>query len=291
MRRSGSPWCWCRLWWLLGLLVLAEAVHELLGLGSADGVFDLGSRPFLQVAAAALCLARAASEPHGRWAWLWIGIGLACWAVGTVFWDVLYSNDPSPPYPTAADALWLAWYPLTAVGMALLIKERVRRFELHRWMDGLAVMLVVMTPAVALIVQPAAARSDHSGLATVVDFSYPILDVLLVGGILGVCGLLAWRPGRTWALLGLGCVLIALADGFFSVQEARGALVEGNYSFLWSAGALLIAGAAWASTPAESRWRSTVGGDLAPVAADSAPPGSRSTRSSTRSAAASGSSP
>jgi hypothetical protein len=255
----GQPEVLVPLWWLLGLLGLAEALHELFGLGSPDGVFGLGIQAFLQLAATILCLARAAYEPRGRPAWLWIGAGLGCWALGTVFWDVLYSSDPRPPYPSAADALWLAWYPLTALGLALLIRERVRHFELHRWMDGLAVMLVVMTPAVALIVQPTATRSADNGLTTVLDFSYPILDVLLVGGILGVCGLLGWRPGRTWFLLGLGCTMIALADGFFSVQQARGSLVEGDYGFLWSAGALLIAGAAWVSTPADESRREVYG--------------------------------
>jgi hypothetical protein len=238
-------------WWLLGLLCLVEALHEIFGLGAPDGVFGAGIEAFLQVAAATLCLARSAFEPRGRRAWLWIGAGLGCWALGTVLWDVLYWSDPAPPYPTAADALWLAWYPLTAVGMALLIHERVRRFELHRWMDGLAVMLVVITPAVALIAQPAATHSAQTGLATVVDFSYPILDVLLVGGVLGVCGLLGWRPGRTWVLLGLGCALVALADGVFSVEEARGQLLGGDYAFIWSVGALLIAAAAWVGRPAE----------------------------------------
>jgi hypothetical protein len=258
-REIGQPEVLVPVWWLLGLLALAEALHELFGLGSPDALFGLGIAAVLQVAAAVLCLARAAYEPYGRRAWLWIGAGLGCWALGTVLWDVLYSSDPRPPYPSAADVLWLAWYPLTALGLALLIRERVRSFELHRWMDGLAVMLVVMTPAVALIVQPAATRSADNGLTTVLDFSYPILDVLLVGGILGVCGLLGWRPGRTWILLGFGCAMIALADGFFSVQQARGSLVEGDYGFLWSAGALLIAAAAWASTSADESRREVYG--------------------------------
>ena len=251
-------------WWLLGLLVLAEAVHEIFGVGSSDALFGLAIQAFLQVAATILCLARAAHRPQGRRAWLWIGAGLACWALGTVIWDVQYSSDPHPPYPTVSDALWLAWYPLIGWGMALLVRERLKRFELHLWMDGLAVMLVVLAPAVALIVQPVAARSADSGLAAVVDFSYPILDVLVVGGILGVCGLLGWRPGRTWTLLGLGCALIALADGVFSVQQARGGLLGGDYDFLWSGGALLMASAAWASTSAEEArgevfgWRAIV---------------------------------
>ncbi len=246
-------------WWLLGLLVATEALHEILGVAGPDSVFGLGLQAFLQVAATILCLARARYAREGRTAWLWIGSGLACWALGTVIWDVLYSADSRPPYPSVADPLWLAWYPLTAIGMALLVRERVRNFELHRWMDGLAVVLVVMAPAVALIVQPEAARSTDDGLAAVVDFSYPILDVLLVGGVLGVCGLLAWRPGRTWILLGLGCALITLADGFFSVQQARGSTVEGDYDFLWSIGALLIAAAAWASTPADEAGREVYG--------------------------------
>jgi hypothetical protein len=98
-----------------------------------------------------------------------------------------------------------------------------------------------------------AERSSEGGVATLVDFSYPILDVLIVGGVLGVCGLLGWRPSRTWVLLGLGCVLPAVADGVFSVQQARGGLVGGNYDFLWSTGALLMAGAAWTfASPSET---------------------------------------
>jgi hypothetical protein len=236
-------------WWLLGSLCVVEALHELTGIGGPDAVLGIGMEAFLVSAAAAICLARVIFEPQGRAPWLWIGSGLACWAVGTVFWDVVYSGDAHAPYPSVADALWLAWYPITVIGLALLVRERVRHFELHRWMDGVAVVLVVLTPAVALIVQPVAARSADGGLTTVVDFTYPILDVLMVGGLLGVCGLLAWRPGRIWTLLALGCSLIALADGIFSVQQARGALVDGNFEFLWSAGALLIAAAAWASRP------------------------------------------
>ncbi len=252
------------MWWLLGLLVAVEALHEVLGIGGPDAVFSLGIQAALQLVAAALCIARCSFEPEGRKPWLWIGAGLWSWALGTVLWDLLYNANPSPPYPTAADALWLAWYPLTAIGMAMLIRERVSAFELPRWMDGVAAMLVVMTPAVALIVQPVADRSTDTWQATVVDFSYPILDVFLLGAVLGVFGLLAWRPGRTWLLLGLGIAMIAIADGLFSVQQARGVLVEGQYNFLWSGGAILIAAASWAGRPTEDfegdivGWRSIV---------------------------------
>jgi hypothetical protein len=237
-------------WWLLGLLTVTEAVHELFAVAAPDALFGAGIQDFVVAAAALLCVGRAAYEPRLRSAWIWLGAGLACWAAGNLTWDLLYRGVSRPPYPTVADALWLAWYPLTAVGVALLMRVRVKRFELHRWMDGLAVMLIVLTPAAALVVQPVVEQTDDSGWVTVVDFSYPTLDVLLIGGILGIYGLLGWRPGRTWLVLGLGCVVMAFADAAFSVQQARGALLGGDYDFLWTVGALLIAVAAWSSAPA-----------------------------------------
>jgi hypothetical protein len=245
-----TPRALVAVWWLLGLLVVVEAVHELFSVGGPDALFDTWIHGFAIAVAAALCFARAIHERRRRGAWLWFGAGLACWAAGDVLWQILYGGAGDPPYPTVADALWLAWYPLTVVAVVLLMRDRVERFELHRWMDGLAVMLVVLTATAAVVLQPVAERTDDSGLAVVVDFAYPVLDVLLIGAILGVFGLLAWRPGRSWLVLGAGCVVMALADGLFSVQQARGTLIDGDYAFLWVAGAVLIAVAAWSSTPA-----------------------------------------
>ena len=52
--------------------------------------------------------------------------------------------NPNLPYPSFADVFWLAWYPLAAVGSLFLIRVRVPQFELHRWMDGIAVTLLVL---------------------------------------------------------------------------------------------------------------------------------------------------
>ena len=203
--------------------------------------------------AACVCLARPLYIARGRHAWLAFGIGLACWSAGSLLWTALYGSNPNPPYPTASDALWLLWYPFTALGVALLIRLRVTRFELHRWIDGVAAMLIVLAGGFALVLQSVAEHTGQQEFATIVDFSYPVLDMLLVGAILGVFGLMSWRPGKVWTLLGFGCVIIAVADAVSAVQEARGTVAAGNgYTFIWTAGAVLIAYAAW-TPPALAR--------------------------------------
>lgn len=232
-------------WIVLGLLVAGEAVHELFNVGGSSALFDEWLPDAVVVAAAGICLARAAHEPRGRLAWLAFGAGLACWSVGSVLWSVRYANNPNPPYPTVSDGLWLLWYPFTGLGVALLIRLRVRRFELHRWIDGVAVMLIVLAAGFALVLQSVAEHTGQGDFATAVDFSYPILDMLLIGSILGVFALMAWRPGKVWLWLGGGCAIMAAADAIFAVQEARGIASGNGYTFLWTAGAAMIAYAAW----------------------------------------------
>ena len=185
------------------------------------------------------CSARAAYEPVARRAWLAFGAALFLWFVGSAAWSVVYAGQANVPYPSFADVFWLAWYPLVAVGMFYLIRVRVPQFELHRWMDGIAVTLLVLAVGFALVIQPAAQHKTVGSLAASVAFIYPVLDVLLIGAVLGVYGLLGWRPDTMWILIGLAIVSTSVADAVFAVQETDArAVVSGNsYDFVWTAGA------------------------------------------------------
>jgi hypothetical protein len=234
--------------WIFAVLLLitgAEAINELFGVGGPEAVYQTWLHDGVIAAAAVLVLARAVYEPTTRKAWIAIGLAMALWSVGSMAWSVVYSGHTHVPYPTFADVLWLAWYPLMAVGITLLIKVHLPRFELHRWMDGLAVTLLVLAAGFALIIQPVAEQAAQGTLATVIDFSYPVLDVLLMGALLGIYGLLGWRPDRMWTLIGLGVLATTIGDAAFAVQEARGVVDGGRYDFVWTLGAVCIAGAAW----------------------------------------------
>jgi hypothetical protein len=233
------------LWPAAIVLVVTEAAYQLSGADGYDTLFNDVIHDSVLLGACLLCFARGLDDARWRRVSAAFGLGLLCWWAGDVLWAMLYADAATPPYPSPADALWLAWYPFTAAGIALLIRLQITRFHLHRWLDGLAVMLIVLTPCAALLLEPAAKEATTSAVATAVNFSYPILDTLLIGAVLGVYGVTAWRPGRTWLLLGLGCIVMALADGLFAVQDARAGYVAAEYDFIWPLGALLIAYAIW----------------------------------------------
>ena len=244
-RPAGLNWVWA----VLIILMTLEAVNELFGIGGPPSLYELWFHDAVLAAAAVLILARAVYEPATRRAWLAFGLAMALWCVGTILWSLVYGGQTDPPYPSFADVFWLLWYPLIAAGIVALIRVRIPHFELHRWMDGLAIALVVLAAGFALVFQPLADHAHGGTLATVVDFSYPVLDVVIMGSIIGVYGLLGWRPDRMWILIGAGVLMTTVADAAFAVQEARGVADSGTYDFVWTLGAVLIAYAAWTQSP------------------------------------------
>jgi len=126
---------------LLGAIaagVLLHALHTVLGFGgpSVDSWFDDYLYNAVLIAAAAACLLRGVSVADERWAWLAFGTGLAFWGAGDLYWTVVLSGQSHPPYPSAADLLFLAGYPALFAGIVLLVKARVPRFGSSMWLDG-----------------------------------------------------------------------------------------------------------------------------------------------------------
>jgi hypothetical protein len=238
---------------VLFALTALEAVAELHWIGGPPGFYEHVIHDSVLAAATVLIFVRAVFEPIARRAWLSFGFAMAVWCAGTISWSVAYGNKANPPYPSFADALWLLWYPLMAAGMVLLIRVRFRTFEVHRWMDGIAVTLLILVAGFGLVVQPLADRSSHSWFTTGVDFGYPVLDVLLIGAVLGIYGLLGWRPDAMWVLIGAGIAACTAADAAFAVEQARGVVETGHYDFVWTLGALFIAYAAWIRSPTMHR--------------------------------------
>jgi hypothetical protein len=258
--RARGAWL---IWLALVLLVVAYAAHQDLDLGGAgaDDFFNNWVGDALLWATSAICLVGALRQQSGRVAWILVTLGLTCWAIGDTIWSIRFGSSASGPLTSISDVFWLAWYPLVLAALALLVRNRVPSFELHRWIDGVAVMLLVMILWVAIFLAPVYHHSHDSTLAHVVDFAYPLGDAIVFGSTLGVFAMTGWRPpGRMWVLLGAGLAAMGLADSIYAVQALEGTKhVGSSYGAFWLGGALLVAYAGWQPHPGRLKPREVYG--------------------------------
>ncbi len=226
----------------------AHVAHAAVGFGGGgtssfvnDWVYD-----GIEVLAAALVVWRALTLRTERAAWLCFGAGLACWAAGDIYYSVAFAGMDSPPFPSPADYLYLAFYPLAYVGLVLLARSRISGFRRSLWFDGAIGALAIAAIGSALVFDPVLASTEGSAAAIAVNLAYPLADLLILAIVVGLVAATGWRPGRTLGFIAASFVIGGIADAIFLVQAAEGSYVEGTLlDSLWPAATLLLAYAAW----------------------------------------------
>ena len=236
-----------RVWYVLAATGLALlAAHDVRSFGGG-GVDDFFNRPFFNAVVALAvvgCALRALWVRTARGAWLALTACVALWAVGEFFFDFVYGG--SPPFPSAADAFYLAFYPPCYVGLILLVRTHASRLNGSVWLDGIMASLAAAALGAALLFEAVLSSTDGSPAAVVTNLAYPLGDTLLLALVVGVFALTGWRPGRVWALIGGALVASAIGDGLYLYQTATGTYVGGTIlDALWPASMLLLAAAAW----------------------------------------------
>ncbi len=206
----------------------------------------------LVLLAAALCIVRAALVKEGRWGWFLIGLAVAMWAVGDVIWDAFLADQRHPPFPSAADALYLLFIPFVLAGMISLGGARALG---RSWLDGLIGALAAATVLAALVVAPAASGGGDMA-AVVTNFAYPVGDMFLLAVLISLTVVSGMSAGRSWVVLALGIVMFVVADIAYLLAVDAGTYEDGGWiDPFWIAGTTLIGIASWWSTAGASRPR------------------------------------
>lgn len=222
---------------MLGLVAcLARAITGL-GSGAADQAFSDFVGPLLYLPPACFCFVRARHTRTERLPWSAFGIGFLLWAAGWLVYGVYVRRASAPPYPSPADALWLAFYPVAYVGLVMLVKARTAGLRPSFWLDGLIGSLSFGALAATFLVQPILDASGDSPVAVATSLAYPAGDLLLLNVTLAMLALTRWHPPRDWRLIA-GAILVQVATDWVYVYEAA----HGT----WTSGTLLDAG--WLAT-------------------------------------------
>ena len=231
-------------------LLAGTAVYALEALlvtdGRLDSFFDNRVYYGLLVAAAVTCLARGILLRAERLPWLLLGTALSLWTAGDLYYYFVLSGQAEVPIPSIADAFYLAFYPVSYVALALLLRKRMRGFRGHLWLDGMIASLAVAALGAAVIFDEVLRTTGGSALVIATNLAYPLADLLLLALVVAIFGLTGWRFDATWALVGLGFGVFAIADSVYLYETAAGTYVEGGpLDVGWPAALVLIACSAW----------------------------------------------
>lgn len=227
----------------VALTVFPAAFVVFLAVRAALGLTDQLETParlgyaFTVWSIAALCFVRGSFVRRERRAWQVLGLGVVIWSLGDLYWIVFIEGRGEPPFPSWADAFYLAFYPAAYTGLMLLARARFRRFHASIWFDGLTAALATAALGAAIF-----GRVD----AISVNLVYPAGDLLLLMIVVAMLALSGWRPGRAWGILAAALVILAVRDTLY-VWQAAGGDYENDDAFtvLWPLGLLLLGIAAW----------------------------------------------
>jgi diguanylate cyclase (GGDEF)-like protein len=207
------------------------SLHDWFGVGGAglDYAVDGPVYDAAVIAAGLACLVRARRAEHERGAWVAIGAAILCWGASEVYWTAFILHDPSPPYPSPADVGYLAFYPLAAAGLVLLVRSRAQELDWRLWMDGLIAALGAASLGTAFVFNFVADRTSGTPVQEATTLAYPLGDVAMLSLVVGVIALTRWRPGRTWSLLLAGLLALVVADVAYTLQTTGSTLPEGSW--------------------------------------------------------------
>jgi two-component system cell cycle response regulator len=193
-----------------------------------------------------VCLGRGVVVRAERTAWLVMGAGVVGWALGNVYYTVvLWDQDPIP-IPSLSDVLWIGYYPIVYVAVAMLLRARIARFHASLWVDGALAALAVGALSAAVVFQSVLASTGGDPIEVATNLAYPLGDLILLGMVTGGVALTGWKPGRTWGALAGSFVIFGVSDGIYLWANAVGTWQTGSiFEAGWPAATLLLAYAAW----------------------------------------------
>jgi two-component system cell cycle response regulator len=231
----------CLTYLLLGLVGIA--VYYAVPARGAGIVVRIAVYLLLSASAAAMVWFGVARHRPRLWVpWLLFGLSQMIYAAADgTFYVAHYALD-AQRFPSIADLLYLAHYPLLLAGLLLVIRRRTPG-DVIGLLDGLILAVAVAMLSWLFIIQPTATNGDHA-LALYADLAYPIMDLAL----LAVAARLLTGGGRrspAFVFLMVNLLGIGTADTIYSYQQLHGQYQAGNFlDGIWLAANLSLGAAA-----------------------------------------------
>ena len=208
---------------------------------SATGYASAAAAALVLGSVAAACGWRARHSDRERHAWLALTFATASWTVGAVYHLVAHGGGSTTAVPASLDAVGYAlFYPAAFLGLALLVRSRLRTHATLPWLDGAIAAVGTAAAAVALVGGLLAQRAGDSPAEVLAKIGFPIGDLILLALVAVMWGLRGMRGERSWYLASGGVAVMATADLLFTAFAAQSELAVQVLRPMWGVGMILI---------------------------------------------------
>lgn len=181
-------------------------------------------------------------EERTKHAWRFIAAGLLALVLGDVAYTIL-DFTTGVGFPGLPDIFYLAFYPLTFIGLIAIPTRVADPTQRKTWRLDLA---IVMMSAVAIlwyfIIAPTAIAGGEDWLSKLVAGAYPAMDLLLIASIVSLLFQRSWENTRqSLIILAVGLAIYVIADIVYAWQVLKDTYFSGSTTDIyWTVSYYLI---------------------------------------------------
>ena len=180
---------------------------------------------------------------ENRRAWMLILTGLMSFLAGDIVYYILDATSDSTPFPSPADALYLAMYPLVILGLLRLIRQIAPGRDWPSLLDAAIAAVGTFAVLGVLVIDTYVADGSLEWAGRVISVCYPVMDVALVAVAVRLVGVVPLRR-PAFALLAAGLCSLLVADTIYGVLNSAGSFETGGFADLFWLGFYVLIGAA-----------------------------------------------
>jgi diguanylate cyclase (GGDEF)-like protein len=238
-------------WACYGILAVCLLAYVVLVIVRSDGqtwpALDTWGVDAFELIGSALCLVRAAVSPRDRHAVAALGLGLLAWTIGDIALHVESLGGATPSVPSVADGFYLFFYPVTYVGLMLMIRRQVRRFDVSMWLDGAIAGLGAAAACAAFAFHGIEVSAGGGAAAVATNLAYPVGDLLLLGLVVAGTAIVPRGQRRGWLMVAAGFAVNVLGDTSNLFQSSFGSSHVGSAvnAVAWPTYILLVSASVW----------------------------------------------
>ncbi|MEU9392761.1 aminotransferase class I/II-fold pyridoxal phosphate-dependent enzyme [Streptomyces sp. NPDC048324] len=160
-------------------------------------------------------------RPAHRWPWWLLAAGLLTFIAGDTYYNIVEQYfHASNPFPSPADACYLATYPLFAAGLYGLVRYRWAGHDLPSLLDALILTAGLALPVWIYLGQPLTEVDGRTWQQQSISVAYPLGDILVLALLVR---LLTPSPvqarNRSLQLLGVGTLTLLGFDIVYGILQ------------------------------------------------------------------------